>query len=88
MRISVICEDRTVVIDGKAENFDLGMDANIWAIQWHGDTNTGHIEYCDSTPNQVIDSFSKYEYLIPKHKEEKIKREELLKKQEEEQEGN
>jgi len=65
MNISVINEDQIVTIDGKSEHFELNLDGNIWAIQWDG--STGEVEYKDSTPNKIINSFSNFDYLVTKY---------------------
>ncbi len=69
-RVTVTTDDNTMMLDGVAVTFDAGLDNNIWAIQWYGDTNTGHIEYRDSTPNKDITEFPELPSLTEKHKQE------------------
>lgn len=40
MRVTVVPEDRYIVVDGRGLNFDFPADANIHAIQWYGDNGT------------------------------------------------
>ena len=68
-RVTVTTEDNKMILDGVAVTFDARLDNNIWAIQWYGDTNTGHIEYKDSTPNKNITEFPELESLANQHKQ-------------------
>ena len=72
MNVSVINEDQVVQIDGEVMNFNLGLDASVWAIQWDG--MKGHVEYSDDTPNADITDFTDYEYLLEGHAAEKARR--------------
>ena len=69
MNITIVKEDRLVVIDGEGINFDFDLPANVWAIQWDG--TTGEIEFTDGTPNEVITDFSAYQPLVEEHATEK-----------------
>jgi hypothetical protein len=69
MQVTIIKEDRVVVVDGEALNFDFTLDDNIWSIQWNG--TEGEVEYNDGTPNETITSFSDYQYLVDGHTAEK-----------------
>ncbi len=62
MNITIVNEDKVVMIDGEGTNFDFTLDDNIWAIQWDG--TKGEVEYKDSTPNLEITDFSEYQYLV------------------------
>ena len=62
MNITIIKEDRLVSVNGDALNFDYNLDDNIWAIQWNG--VNGEVEYNDGSPNQSINSFADYQYLL------------------------
>jgi len=62
MKITIIKEDRLITIDGEALNFDYTLDDNIWAIQWNG--SSGEVEYNDGSPNEPINSFTEYQYLV------------------------
>ena len=68
--VTVVVEDKTMCIDGDPMSFDLGLDDNIWAIQWDG--SKGHIEYNDGSPNKDITEFPELESLIAKHKQAAI----------------
>jgi hypothetical protein len=63
MKISVIRDDKLVIIDGTGYapiSMD-GLKPTIRAIQWNG--VTGHEEF-DGGENLVIDSFDKYNFLV------------------------
>ena len=68
--VTVVTQDKSMTIDGDPMNFDLGLDANIWAIQWDG--SKGHIEYTDGSPNKDIIEFPELESLTEKHAQAKI----------------
>jgi hypothetical protein len=63
MKISIINEDKTVVVAEIPKQFDFELDASIWAIQWDGDS--GHIEYLDR--NEPLTDISQFQYLIDAH---------------------
>jgi len=69
MNVTIVKEDRVVMVDGDGLNFDFALDDNIWAIQWNG--STGEVEYNDGAPNLTLDSFSDYQYLVDAHSTEK-----------------
>ena len=62
MQISIVNEDKVIVLDGEGLNFDFTLADNIWAIQWDG--TTGEIEYNDGTPRLELTDFSDYQYLV------------------------
>ena len=62
MNITIVNEDKVVMIDGEGTNFDFTLDDNIWAIQWDG--TKGEVEYKDNTPNLEITDFTEYQYLV------------------------
>ena len=62
MSVTIVKEDRVVMVDGEGVNFDFDLAANIWAIQWDG--ATGEVEFNDGTPNEVISDFAPYQYLV------------------------
>jgi hypothetical protein len=72
MRITVIVEDKTVIIDGESYS-DIDMSSispSIHAIQWYGDygfleivDNDSDVEY-DIIDNVRIESFQDYRHLI------------------------
>ena len=65
MNTCIIKEDRVVMIDGDAVNYDFDLPANVWAIQWNG--TTGEVEFNDGTPNEVITDISAYQSIIDGH---------------------
>ena len=69
MQISIVKEDKVVMIDGEAINFDFDLPSNVWAIQWNG--STGEIEFTDGNPNESITDFSAYQSLVDGHATEK-----------------
>ena len=52
-RVTVIPEDRIIVVDGVALNFTFSAPSNLHAVQWYD--NQGHCEYNDGTPNKIIE---------------------------------
>ncbi len=62
MDVTIVKEDRVVMVDGEGVNFDFDLAANIWAIQWDG--ATGEVEFNDGSPNEVISDFAPYQYLL------------------------
>ncbi len=69
MNVTVVKEDKAVMIDGEGMNFDFDLPSNVWAIQWDG--TSGHIEFNDGTPNEELTDFSNYQYLVDAHATEK-----------------
>jgi hypothetical protein len=76
MRLTIIPEDKTVIIEGRSyTGMDLSsIDSNIHAIQWY-DT-FGIVEYKDASQHERIEDISDYSYLLDLCKEKDI---ELLK---------
>ena len=68
--VALIAEENKIIIDGDSMSFDLGLDDNVWAVQWDG--SKGHIEYNDGSPNKDITEFSEFESLAAKHTQAKI----------------
>ena len=69
MNVTIVKEDKVVMVDGEGMNFDFDLPSNVWAIQWNG--STGEIEFNDGTPNEVITDFSAYQSLVDGHATEK-----------------
>ena len=69
MNVCIVKEDKVVMIDGEAINFDFDLPSNVWAIQWNG--STGEIEFTDGNPNESITDFSAYQSLVDGHATEK-----------------
>ena len=68
--LTIVPEDKTVVVDGMGFTFDFIVDPDIHAIQW--DTDSGHIEYKSDKSNTTIDSIKEYDSIIAKHGEFKL----------------
>ena len=68
--LTIVPEDKTVVVDGMGFIFDFIVDPDIHAIQW--DTDSGHIEYKSDKFNTTIDSIKEYDLIIAKHGEFKL----------------
>jgi len=68
--LTIVPEDKTVVVDGMGFAFDFVVDPDIHAIQW--DTDSGHIEYKSDKFNTTIDSIKEYDSIVAKHGEFKL----------------
>ena len=68
--LTIVPEDKTVVVDGMGFIFDFVVDSDIHAIQW--DTDSGHIEYKSDKFNTTINSIKEYDSIIAKHGEFKL----------------
>ena len=76
MNLTVIADDRLIVVDGEALNFDFDLDSTIWAIQWDG--TSGHIEYRDiMTQNEEVTDITSFQYLLDAFNAEKARLEAL-----------
>jgi hypothetical protein len=68
MKITIVPEDKTVVVNGVSANeIDMsGIDEHIHAIQWQDDK--GEIEWKESSPNglhnEKIFSFETFEFIL------------------------
>lgn len=62
MTLTILNENNTVILNNEPLEFDYELDANIWAVQWNG--NSGHIEYADDTPNEEITDISQFQSVI------------------------
>lgn len=63
MRLTIVVEDQAVGIDGVFKNIPItGIDPKIRAVQF--DTNVGHIEYNDGTPNAKITDIAQFQAII------------------------
>ena len=68
--LTIVPEDKTVVVDGMGFIFDFVVDPDIHAIQW--DTDSGHIEYKSDKFNTTINSIKEYDSIVAKHGEIKL----------------
>lgn len=73
IKVTIISQDGVVMIDGKSEKFDLGLDPDIWAIQWDG--SKGEIEFNNGKPSEKFTNYSKIKKLVAGHAKQKLKRE-------------
>lgn len=55
-RVTVVAEDKLIIVNGDGLEFDFEHPKNLHAIQWHD--GAGHIEYKDSA-NKPIESYEK-----------------------------
>lgn len=70
--LTIIVDDKLIVVDGVALNFEFEIDQEVWAVQWQG--QSGHIEYRDlNTVNEEIDSIAQFQYLVDAHNAEKAR---------------
>ena len=69
MNVTIVKEDKVVMIDGEAINFDFVLPSNVWAVQWDG--LKGEVEFNDGSPNETITDFTAYQSLIDGHATEK-----------------
>ena len=63
--VTVIPQDKTIIVDGQGLRFDFVAPADLHALQWHN--GAGHIEFSDElTPNLIIQGQEDYEkYVCP-----------------------
>jgi hypothetical protein len=73
MKISVITQDQTVVIDGQALEFPFQVPAGEWAIHYSFVSGVGEVEFLDSRSNEALSSFDAYAYLIAAYSAEKTR---------------
>ena len=52
--VTVVPEDKMIIVDKQALRFDFAAPANLHALQWHD--SAGHIEYTDGQPNRPLTS--------------------------------
>jgi hypothetical protein len=73
MRLTIIPGDKAIGIGGefllKIQEDLSWIPSNIHAVQWNGES--GHIEYKDETPNELINDLGIYEQAIDTYNNEK-----------------
>lgn len=52
MRVTVVPEDRLILIDGQGLQFAFDAPKSLHALQWQD--ASGHLEYEDGRPNQIL----------------------------------
>lgn len=69
MRVTIIPEDKIVVIDGIAAQFDFEIDPNIRAVQWDDSNTRGNKIEQHKGGALYLDSLSDYQDIIDGHAE-------------------
>ena len=67
--VTVVAEDRRIIVDGEVLTFDFPISPEIWAVQWDG--TTGHIEYRDGRMPEALSSQESVASYIIAHAAEK-----------------
>ncbi len=70
--VTVVAEDRRIIVDGDVLEFDFAIDPEIWAVQWNG--TQGHIEYRDNRMPEAIAEETSVAAWIERHAAEKERR--------------
>jgi hypothetical protein len=98
-KITIIVDDNMVLINSEGYSVDVSklITNDIQAVQWYADQSFGEVEFrtrflrdekrWDRKPNQIIDSFDEYAWVIPlwnEVKENEIKKQEEIKRKIEE----
>jgi len=73
MKISVITQDQTIVVDGEALKFAFQVPSGEWAIHFDDVVNVGEVEFIDARNNQTLSSFEAYSYLLTAYNDEKAR---------------
>lgn len=61
--VTVIPQDKTIIVDGQGLRFDFAAPAALRALQWHN--GSGHVEFSDElTPNLIIQGQEDYEKYV------------------------
>ena len=61
--VTVIPQDKTIIVDGQGLRFDFAAPADLHALQWHN--GSGHVEFSDElTPNLIIQGQEDYEKYV------------------------
>lgn len=64
MRVTVVPEDKTIIVDGEVLQFAFTADANIHAIQWYGDHGTVEKKI---GPAEAISDFAAVQPFVAAH---------------------
>lgn len=88
MRVTIICDDRTVIVDGdpRVVGKEVAMPSNVAAIQWYG--KRGEIEYKVDEygrrpQNEEFFDLAPYQHLVDEHAKAKERDENALREAEE-----
>ena len=61
--VTVIPQDKTIIVDGQGLRFDFAAPAALRALQWRN--GAGHVEFSDElTPNLIIQGQEDYEKYV------------------------
>ena len=61
--VTVIPQDKTIIVDGQGLRFDFAAPDALRALQWHN--GSGHVEFSDElTPNLIIQGQEDYEKYV------------------------
>lgn len=69
--LTIIPDDKIVVVDDIVVVFDFEIDSDIHAVQWNG--TEGHIEYKSGKQPLILSDIDDYQSYVSLHAEEKIK---------------
>ena len=72
--LTIIPDDKIIIVDGVAVVCDFDIDSDIHAVQWDG--SSGHVEY-KSKDNTTLSS-NEYESYITLHSNEKTRQEQTI----------
>lgn len=57
-----MAEGSLITKDGSTLSFDMGLNPNLWAMQWSG--TSGEVEYTDGTPNRALTDLSDFQHIL------------------------
>ena len=72
--LTIIPDDKVIIVDGVAVVCDFDIDSDIHAVQWNG--SSGHVEY-KSKDNTTLSS-NEYESYVTLHSDEKIRQAQVI----------
>ena len=72
--LTIIPDDKVIIVDGVAVVCDFDIDSDIHAVQWNG--SSGHVEY-KSKDNSTLSS-NEYESYVTLHSDEKIRQAQVI----------
>ena len=64
MKVTIIPEDKVVIVDGERREFDFDVDANYHAVQWNGEYGTIETKKGD---NKRIADLSEFQEILDLH---------------------
>ena len=72
--LTIIPDDKVIIVDGVAVVCDFDIDSDVHAVQWDG--SSGHVEY-KSKDNTTLSS-NEYESYVTLHSDEKIRQAQVI----------